>query len=257
METCTKPSLPSAARMKFGLARKLRFAQVALLVALNGVGGGQAQTLLRSAAIVDDAAAGQPTPAAGEVLYLFQRMALEPWARSAGIIAIDFNPGSWRVGSPSGPAATEAQLKLVFGNLKPVIVSGRCTDAAMGAPQRPCAFTLGSPDFAGIVNPERQGEVFGWVATAPATKLSADDTASTAMRYFGLLSPMRYASYPASRPGSGAIVALRYREAASTHMPGGFDHSAASLVVHNDRLPPITLRTLAGYEALARRIAGL
>ncbi len=247
--------------------RTRSLACAALVVALHVVGAAQAQTLLTAVdpavypavdpavvpAVVPvrETAAGAPVPAAGEILYLFQRIALAHSARSA-TISIDFTPSAWRVGSPEGPAATLAQVKSVFGQLQPVIVAGRCLQVADGAALRPCAVALGRPDFAGIFNPELPGEVFGWVATAPSTKLGGGDTASTAMRYFGLLSPMHYAG----RASPGALVALRYREAASMQLPHGLAPSAASLIIHNDRLPVVTGRTPAACEALARRVAG-
>lgn len=240
-----------SACLNSGIGCTRSLAHAALVVALNVVGGAHAQTLLTAVDHVGELSAGEPAAAAGEVLYLFQRIALEPSARSA-TISIDFTPTAWRVGSSEGPTATEAQLRAVFGNLQHLIVAGRCTQAGIGAPHRPCAVALGNPDFAGIVNPERESEVFGWVATAPATKLGAGDSASTAMRYFGLLSPMRYAS----RANPGAIIALQYREAASMRLPAGLDHREASLVIHNDRLPLLALQAPAGDEALARSITG-
>lgn len=253
METLTRCQLFSAAPIRPGPGWMRGLAHAALLVALHAVGGVQAQAL--PAAVTNaadaDAAAREAGAVAGETLYLFQRVAFGPAPRSV-VISVDFTPAAWRVGSPGGPAATEAQLKSVFGELQHIIVAGRCIGAAIGARHRPCAFALGNPDFAGIVNPEFDNAVFGWVATAPASTLGTGDTASMALRYFGLLSPMRYAS----RAGPGAMVALRYREAASMQLPPGFDRRAASLIIHNDRLAPLALRTPGGYEALAQRIAG-
>lgn len=249
-------SLPVAASqghsMKSHPGLKRRLAHAALLVAL-GVGG-IAQAQMRSADAdaggVDAPAAPQPVPVVVEAVFLFQRVELG-LAKRALTLSVDFTPAAWHVGSPDGPVATDAQLKSVLGDLQRIVVVGHCADGILTAPKRPCAFILGTPDFAGIVNVQMEGEVFGWVATARASKAAAGNEASPAMDYFGLLSPLRYAN----PSGAGAMVALRYHDAGTTQLPRGFDRSAATLIAHNDRLVSFAIQTRAGHEVLMHRIA--
>lgn len=222
----------AASKRARALMRKPARASLCVVICIAGVV--HAQPL---AAAAPNGAAQATAPDASEVHHLFQRADLGPSGRPVAI-AINFAPTAWRVGSLDGPEATAAQLRSALAALQRIVLIGRCRGAEAALPDRPCSFRLGDPDFAGIVAPGAAGEVFGWVATARPATPGAAEAPAAAMLYFGLLSPMRYAS-----PSDwGATIALRYEEAARTLIPAGFDTSGATVVLHNDRLPPLALR---------------
>lgn len=175
-------------------------------------------------------------------LYLFQRARLAPASPSA-MVTIDFTPAQWRVDAIDGPVATKAQLGEVLGNLQGIVVSGACASLASES-QKPfkqaCAFALRHPDHAGIMAPEGKGHVLGW-ALGAGPKPGAGSGLSVAVRYFGLLDPMRLAG-PA---GSGAQFALRYTGGVNALLPTGFEPEGSALILHNDRGSPLVPQAYA------------
>lgn len=115
------------------------------------------------------------------------------------------------------------------------------------ASKQACAFALRHPDAAGLMEPAGTGQVLGWAAGA-GPKPVADSGLSVAVRYFGLLDPMRLAG-PA---GSGVQFALRYKGGVNALMPTGFMPEGLALILHNDRGSPLVPQVYAATPSARR-----
>jgi hypothetical protein len=190
-----------------------------------------------------------------DALYLFQPAQLAPASPSA-MITIDFNPAQWRVGAVDGPVATAAQLREVLDDLQGIVVSGDCANEAADTRKpavQACAFALRHPNFVGLMNPAGAGHVLGW-AMGAGPQPGAGAGLSVAVRYFGLLDPMRFAGSAGAGAGAGAAaqLAMRFEGGADMLIPSGFVPQGSALILHNDRRSPLVPQAYAVTQSAKR-----
>ncbi|HTP72286.1 MAG TPA: hypothetical protein VML58_08715, partial [Burkholderiaceae bacterium] len=173
------------------------------------------------------------------LVHAFRLPPGESWAP----VIIDLSPGLWRVGGPSGPLASEGQLRLALGALIAVELGGRCAGWIDGATAYPCGFSLRDIDFAGAV-PERYAAIAvdqqSVVAAARAQSefdaatqrgASSSPTAvrADAERFVALRLPPAYLGD--QRQAFGGALHFEIRALSNLVMPSRFDRASGQVVL--------------------------
>lgn len=161
-----------------------------------------------------------------------------PLRQQWGTVSVELVAQHWRVGSFDGPAATEAQLRSVLGNLGAVEIGGHCAGWVEARTLYPCGFAIESLDLAGKVADRYAAIGIDWDAPAESgARVQSEEFRRSGliapvlgpMRFVAVHAPLRYLGD--KREAAGGRIEFRLRAVSNPLVPSEFDRANGSVIL--------------------------